>query len=65
MKTFYDIQQLLKRFGIFIYTGHRLADLELMESEIHELHRLHLIEPSEYTLAMVVIRQEMNKEMKK
>ncbi|NAP01271.1 DUF910 family protein [Halomonas sp. MG34] len=31
MKTIYDVQQLLKRYGSFVYTGDRLGDLELME----------------------------------
>ena len=30
MKTLYDVQQLLKRFGIFVYVGKRLWDIELM-----------------------------------
>ena len=37
MKTYYDLQQYLKRFGTFIYIGDRLAELELMETEIREL----------------------------
>ena len=39
MKTIYDIQQYLKKFGIIIYIGDRVSNLELMESEIHELYR--------------------------
>ena len=34
MNTLYDVQQLLKSFGIFIYVGDRTADLELMEAEV-------------------------------
>ena len=30
MKTFYDVQQFLKRFGIIVYMGKRLYDIELM-----------------------------------
>ncbi len=36
MKSVYDIQQLLKKFGTIIYVGDRLGDLELMEMEIKE-----------------------------
>ena len=32
MRTIYDVQQLLKRFGTIIYIGDRLADLELIEA---------------------------------
>ncbi|NWN97805.1 MAG: YqgQ family protein [Bacillus sp. (in: Bacteria)] len=44
MKTIYDIQQLLKQFGTIIYVGDRLADLQLMESEVTELFRSQLID---------------------
>ena len=37
MKTIYDIQQYLKKFGAIIYTGDRIADLQLMEMEVQEL----------------------------
>lgn len=65
MKTIYDIRQLLKRFGIFIYTGNRIADFELMESEIRELHQLNLIDDSEFTLAILTLRKETKEEMEK
>ena len=29
MKNLYDVQQFLKRFGIIIYVGKRLYDIEL------------------------------------
>jgi len=34
MKTFYDVQQFLKRFGIIVYMGKRLYDIELMKLEL-------------------------------
>ncbi|WP_462259380.1 YqgQ family protein, partial [Vagococcus teuberi] len=37
MKTMYDVQQLFKRFGIFIYVGNRLWDIELMMIELKQL----------------------------
>ena len=33
MKTLYDVQQLLKNFGIFVYVGKRMWDIELMALE--------------------------------
>ena len=33
MKTFYDVQQFLKQFGIIVYVGKRLYDIELMKLE--------------------------------
>ncbi|WLD92063.1 YqgQ family protein [Alkalihalobacillus sp. AL-G] len=64
MKTFYDVQQLLKRYGTFIYTGNRQADLELMQEEIQELYRNGLLDQSHYTSALLLLRQELQKHSK-
>lgn len=61
MKTLYDVQQLLKKFGSFIYIGDRLADLELMEDEIKELYRSQCITVNEYQMAILLLRQEAAK----
>lgn len=61
MKTIYDIQQLLKKFGIFIYVGDRIADLELMEEEIKQLFQANLIETKDYQMAVLLLRQEIQK----
>ena len=39
MKTIYDIQQFLKKFGTIIYVRDRVANLELMRDEVQELYR--------------------------
>lgn len=65
MKTIYEIQQYLKKFGTFIYIGDRVADLELMESEIRELYQSQLIEPSVYQTAQLILRQEIQLEKEK
>lgn len=56
----YDVQQKLKRFGIFIYTGNRLSDLQLMELELKELFDYSLITEDEYLIAKLVLRKEIN-----
>lgn len=61
VKTIYDVQQLLKRFGTIIYVGDRLSDLELMESEIKELYQSQMIQPDEYQLAILLLRQEASR----
>jgi uncharacterized protein YqgQ len=61
MKTFYDVQQILKRFGTFIYTGNRLGDIELMRSEISELFKSGMLDAEEYKLSILILRQEENK----
>lgn len=58
MKTMIDIYDLLKRFGIYIYTGDRLGDLKLIEDEVKELYKTCLLESNDYQTAMLIIRQE-------
>mgnify|MGYP003418868841 FL=1 len=59
MNTIYDVQQLLKRFGTFIYVGDRLADLELMEEEVKEIYKSQLIDVKEFQMAMMLLRREI------
>jgi uncharacterized protein YqgQ len=59
MKTVYEIQQFLKQFGTIIYIGDRVADLEMMETELKELYQSQLIEPKEYQTALLILRQEI------
>ena len=61
MNSVYDVQQILKRFGTFIYTGNRLGDMELMQSEINELYKVGVIDVEEFRLAMLILRREINR----
>ncbi|AVQ99371.1 YqgQ family protein [Oceanobacillus sp. M65] len=61
MKTIYDVQQLLKRYGSFVYTGDRLGDLELMDMELTELHKWDFISVEDYTMAKLLLRSEISK----
>lgn len=65
MKTIYDIQQFLKRFGTIIYVGDRLANLELMEDELKELYHSQLIERGEFQTALLLLRHEIRLEREK
>jgi uncharacterized protein YqgQ len=59
MKTIYDVQQLLKKYGTIIYIGDRVADLELMETELKELFQSQLIDVKDYQTALLLLRQEI------
>lgn len=61
MKTIYDVQQYLKRYGTIIYIGDRIGDLELMKAEIKELHRSQLMEQQDYELAILLLNQELQR----
>ncbi|MBY0122392.1 YqgQ family protein [Bacillus sp. S/N-304-OC-R1] len=59
MKTIFEIQQFLKKFGTIIYVGDRIADLELMEEEIKELYQAQLMETQDYQMAILLLRHEI------
>ncbi len=59
IKTIYDIQQYLKKFGAIIYTGDRIADLQLMEMEVQELYKSQLMDTKEFQTAILLLRHEI------
>jgi uncharacterized protein YqgQ len=65
MKTIYDIQQFLKKYGTIIYVGDRLADLELMEEELKELYHSQLIDIKEFQTTLFLLRHEIQLEKDK
>ena len=65
MKTIYDIQQLLKKYGTIIYVGQRLSDLQLMEAELKELYQSQLIETRDFQTALFLLRHEIQIEKEK
>ncbi len=64
MKSIYDIQQLLMKFGTVIYIGDRIADLELMEMEIRELYKSQFVSDQDFQMAILLLRQEISKVQK-
>ncbi|MGT2929028.1 YqgQ family protein [Streptococcus dentasini] len=58
MKTLYDVQQLLKRFGIIVYLGKRLYDIEMMKIELEGLYQGGLLEKEDYLKAELILRRE-------
>ncbi len=61
MKSIYDIMQLLKNYGTFIYTTERQADILLMESEIRELYKSQMMDTQDYQMAILLLRQELSR----
>lgn len=58
MKTMLDVRNLLKRFGIFIYTGDRKGDAELMEMELTDLHNQGLVQQDDFLKAKILLLKE-------
>ena len=58
MKTLYDVQQLFKQFGIYIYVGKRMYDIELMAIELKKLFESRLIDKDTYINARNILIRE-------
>ncbi|MFD1419477.1 YqgQ family protein [Lactiplantibacillus songbeiensis] len=58
MKTLYDVQQLLKKFGVYVYVGKRIWDIELMAIEIDHLYQAGVIDAKLYARVKVVLNHE-------
>ena len=63
MKTFYDVQQFLKQFGIIVYMGKRLYDIELMKLELSRIYDAGLMDKLDYLEAEAVLRREHKVEL--
>ncbi|MEX5914119.1 YqgQ family protein [Staphylococcus ureilyticus] len=48
INTFYDVQQLLKKFGFIIYFKDKNDIYEMMEQELHSLYSYNLISKDDY-----------------
>ena len=57
MKNVYDVQQLLKRFGVFVYTGDRSSDLSMMQMELRDLYDNRLIDVATYQQGILILRK--------
>lgn len=64
MKTLYDVQQLLEKYGIMVHVGKRIWDIELMALELDNINRSHLIDQHDYLIAKLILRREHEYEEK-
>ncbi|OUQ31389.1 hypothetical protein B5E73_07400 [Ligilactobacillus salivarius] len=65
MKTLYDVQQLLKNFGIFVYVGKRMWDIELIALELDHLYKAGVIDKQTFLSAKLVLNREHGVEEKR
>ncbi|MFC4411123.1 YqgQ family protein [Chungangia koreensis] len=56
MRTVYDVQQLLRAYGIIVYTGDRKDDLLLMEMEVLDLYHSKFIDGETMKKAVMILR---------
>ncbi|WP_411354055.1 YqgQ family protein [Staphylococcus nepalensis] len=62
IKTFYDVQQLLKKFGFIIYFKDKEDVYEMMEQEIHSLYEYNLITQDRYIKCKLIINQKRSEQ---
>ncbi|MFB9859964.1 YqgQ family protein [Salinicoccus siamensis] len=55
-KDLSHINQLLRRFGIYVYDRDRSNMLLMMEMEIKELYKAGLLDKKEYAEALLILR---------
>ena len=58
MESLYDVQQLLKRFGIYVYVGKRVYDIELMQIELKNLYESRVIDRDTYLQGWGILKRE-------
>lgn len=62
MKTLYDVQQLLERYGVLVHVGRRIWDIELMALELDNINRAGLLDRHDYLVAKLILQREYEKE---
>lgn len=65
MKVLFDVQNLLKKFGLYVYIGKRLYDIEVMKIELQRLYDNGLISRDDYLKAELILRREHRLELEK
>lgn len=65
MKTYYDVQKFLRRFGIVTYIGNREAEIELSLIELKALKQEGIISDEDYYQSLGILSFEKELEMRK
>lgn len=64
MKSLYDVQQLLEKYGVLVHVGKRIWDIELMALELDNIYHSGLIDQHDYLIAKMILQREHNFEEK-
>ncbi len=65
LKTYYDVQKFLRRFGIVTYIGNREAEIELSLIELKALKHEGIIAEDDYYRCLGVLSYEKELELAK
>lgn len=58
MKTLYDVQQLLKKYGVLVHVGKRIWDIELMALELDNIYHANVLDKNDYLVAKLILKHE-------
>lgn len=58
LKTLYDVQQLLKKYGILVHVGKRKWDIELMAIELDNIYRAGVLDQRTFLNAKMILNRE-------
>ncbi|MDF7639140.1 YqgQ family protein [Lactobacillus sp. ESL0791] len=62
MKTLYDVQQLLEKYGVLVHVGKRIWDIELMALELDNINHAGLLDRHDYLVAKLILQREYERE---
>lgn len=62
INNFYDVQQLLKKFGYIIYFKNPEDTCNMMLKELQDLYKYQLISKDDYLKSRLIINQRRNEE---
>ncbi|GAA2859650.1 YqgQ family protein [Lactobacillus intestinalis] len=65
MKTLYDVQQFLEKYGVLVHVGKRIWDIELMAIELDNINHSGLIDKHDYLVAKLILQREHEIEERK
>lgn len=60
MKSIYELRQFIQKYGTFIYTGDRIGDLELLETELRQLYEWQMIDSQQFQQGIILIKKELS-----
>ncbi|GFZ26699.1 YqgQ family protein [Lactobacillus corticis] len=64
LRTLYDVQQLLEKYGILVHLGKRIWDIDMMEIELDNIYKAGVMDQHDYLRAKLVLRHEHDLEEK-
>ncbi len=61
MTEVYEVVELIKQFGIYVYTGHPYSDYILIQMEVEDLYKSGVLPQETYIEAMVILNRNIAK----